>query len=172
MAEQWPRPVRLVLQASAYVAFAAFIGYFSNSPAYRQLGDDEAVLKLSFTHTAQLKYACRIRSEAELAKVSPTMRNPKDCPRERSKVLVELSIDGKQLYRVDIPPLGVQKDGAATVYRRLSIPAGHHRINARLADGPDGAFNFHVEKEVNLRAGQVLIVDFQPSAGGFVLLQD
>ena len=172
MAEQWPRPFRLVLQVCAYAAFAAFIGYFSNSPAYRQLGETEAVLKLSFTHTAQLKFACRIRSEAELTKVAPNMRNPKDCPRERSAVLVELSIDGKQLYRVNIPPLGVQKDGAATVYRRLAIPAGHHRISARLADGPDGAFNFHLEKDVDLRSGQVLIVDFQPSAGGLVLLQD
>lgn len=168
MSSPLPKPVRYGLQALAYAAFAAVVGYFSNAPVYRQLGDQEAVLKLSFSHSGQLKFACRERSAEELAKVEPNMRNKMDCPRERSPVLVELDMDGKPLYRVSTPPLGLRKDGAATVYRRLTIPAGTHQFSARLADGPDGAINFVKNQSVTLAPGQVLIVDFLTSAGGFV----
>ena len=168
MAKPLPAVLRYALQGLAYAAFAAVIGYFSTSPSYRQLGDNEAVLKLSFSHSGQLKFACRERSAAELAKVQPNMRSKADCPRERAMVRVELDMDGQPLYRVSTAPLGLQKDGAATVYRRLAIPAGTHRFSARLADGPDGAINFAKEASVDLTPGQVIIVDFLTGSGGFV----
>jgi hypothetical protein len=162
--------VRYLLQALAYGAFAAVIGYFSTAPAYRQLADNEAVVKLSFSHPAQLRQACRERSEAELAKLAPNMRNKLDCPRERAAVAVELDMDDKPLYRISTPPSGLHSDGAATVYRRLAIPAGRHRFRARLADGPGGAFNFRRDEIVDLAPGQVLIVDFLTGSGGFVFI--
>lgn len=168
MSSPLPKPMRYGLQALAYAAFAAVVGYFSNAPLYRQLGDQEAVLKLSFSHSGQLKFACRERSAEELAKVERNMRNKMDCPRERAEVRVELDMDGKPLYRVSTPPLGLRKDGAATVYRRLTIPAGTHQFSARLADGPDGAINFSKNLSVTLAPGQVLIVDFLTASGGFV----
>ena len=168
MASALPRPMRYLLQGVAYAAFATVVGYFSSAPLYRQLGDHEAVLKLSFSHSGQLKFACRERSVEELAKVEPNMRNKMDCPRERAAVLVELDMDGKPLYRVSTPPLGLRKDGAATVYRRLAIPAGTHQFSARLADGPDGVINYSKSISVKLAPGQVLIVDFLTGSGGFV----
>ncbi|MEI6737458.1 MAG: hypothetical protein WCL29_03165, partial [Pseudomonadota bacterium] len=99
-------PLRYALQGLAYVAFAVVIGYFSSAPAYRQLADHEAVVKLSFSHSAQLKQVCRERSEAELAKLAPNMRLKFDCPRERANVSVELDMDDKPLYRIDTPPSG------------------------------------------------------------------
>lgn len=165
-----PAPIRYMLQAVAYTAFAAVIGTFSTRPAYRQLADNEAVIKLSFSHSAQLRQACRERGEAELAKLAPNMRTKLDCPRERSMVAVELDMDGKPLYRIDTPPSGLHKDGAATVYRRLAIPAGHHQFHARLADGPDGTFNYRHDAAVDLAPGQVLIVDFLTGSGGFVFV--
>ena len=163
-----PTPLRYLLQALAFGAFAAVLGYFSTSPSYRLRGDDEAVIKLSFSHSAQLAHACRERSESELAKLAPNMRTKMDCPRERAVVTVELDMDGKPLYRIETQPTGLRKDGAATVYRRLAIPAGHHQFHMRLADGPDGAFKFVRNLDVDLRPGQVLIVDFSASGGGFV----
>lgn len=168
MSSPLPKPLRYTLQVIAYAAFATVIGYFSTAPAYRQLADNEAVLKLSFSHSGQLKFACRERSAEELAKVAPNMRNKLDCPRERAAVLVELDMDGKPLYRVSTPPLGLRKDGAATVYRRLAIPAGTHQFSARLADGPTGAINYSRSISVDLTPGQVLIVDFLTGSGGFV----
>jgi len=168
MSKPLPAPVRYFLQLLAYAAFAAVIGYFSTAPAYRQLADDEAVVKLSFSHSAQLKEVCRERSEAELAKLAPNMRNKMDCPRERVNVAVELDMDGKPLYRIDTPPSGLRKDGAATVYRRLAVPAGRHHFSARMADGPDGKYEHHHEATIDLAPGQVLIVDFLTGSGGFV----
>lgn len=168
MSSPLPAPLRYLLQALAYAAFAAVVAYFSSSPLYQQLGDHEAVLKLSFSHSGQLKFACRERSAQELAKVEPNMRNKMDCPRERAAVLVELDMDGKPLYRVSTAPLGLRKDGAATVYRRLAIPAGAHQFNARLADGPDGVINYSRSISLDLAPGQVLIIDFLTGSGGFV----
>lgn len=171
MSKSLPTPLRYALQALAYAAFAAVIGYFSSAPAYRQLNDNEAVVKLSFSHSAQLKQICRERSDAELAKLAPNMRNKLDCPRERANVSVELDMDGKPLYRIETPPSGLSKDGAATVYRRLAIPAGRHSFHARLADGPDGKFIHQRDANIDLAAGQVLIVDFLTGSGGFVFTQ-
>jgi len=167
-----PAPVRYALQVLAYGAFAATIAYFSTSPPYRLRGDGEALIKLSFSHSAQLVQACRERSEAELAKLAPNMRTKMDCPRERADVRVELDMDGKPLYRISTPPTGLRHDGAATVYRRLQIPAGHHLFQARLADGPDGVFHFAREIDLNLAPGQVLIVDFLTGEGGFVFIRE
>jgi hypothetical protein len=163
-----PRSLRYALQALAYGAFAAILGYFSTAPAYRLRADSEAVLKLSFTHSARLAHACRERSASELAKMAPNMRTKMDCPRERSIVTVELDMDGKPLYRIDAPPAGLHRDGAAAVYRRLAIPAGHHQFRARLADGPDGAFRVAGDAAFDLAPGQVLIVDFATDGSGFV----
>ena len=163
-----PRPLRYALQALAYGAFAAILGYFSTAPAYRLRADSEAVLKLSFTHSARLAHACRERSASELAKMAPNMRTKMDCPRERSIVTVELDMDGKPLYRIDAPPAGLHRDGAAAVYRRLAIPAGRHQFRARLADGPGGAFRVAGDAAFDLAPGQVLIVDFATDGSGFV----
>lgn len=163
-----PRPLRYLLQALAYAAFAAVLGYFSTTPPYRLRADDEAVLKLSFTHSARLAHACRERSASELAKLAPNMRTKLDCPRERSMVTVELDMDGQPLYRITAPPAGLHRDGATTVYRRLAIPAGRHRFRARLADGPDGALRVAGDATFDLAPGQVLIVDFATDGSGFV----
>lgn len=163
-----PAPVRYALQALAYAAFAAVLGFFSTGPAYRLRGDNEAVVKLSLTHSAHLSRPCRERSAGELAKLAPNMRTKMDCPRERSVLAVELDMDGQPLYRISAPPAGLHKDGAATVYRRIEVPAGRHEFRARLSDTPDGAFNFSREAGIDLAPGQVLIVDFAAQGGGFV----
>lgn len=163
-----PKLVRYFLQAIAYGAFAATIAYFSSSPPYRLRSDNGAVVKLSLSHSAQLVQPCRERSADELAKLAPNMRTKMDCPRQRADVLLELDMDGKPLYRISTPPTGLHKDGAANVYRRLEIPAGHHRFQARLADGPDRSFHYARELDLELTPGQVLIVDFLTGEGGFV----
>lgn len=163
-----PAPVRYALQALVYAAFAAVLGYFSSGPAYRLRGDNEAVIKLSFTHSAHLSQPCRERTAAELATLAPNMRTKMDCPRERAVLSVELDMDGQPLYRISAPPAGIHRDGAATVYRRIEVPAGRHRFHARLSDTPDGAFNYSRETSIDLAPGQVFVVDFVARDGGFV----
>ena len=165
------KPLNYLGQGLAYALFAAVIGYFSTSPEYTHLPAYQALVKLSFNHAAQRIGACRERTDAELAKLAPNMRIRKDCPRERANVVVELEMDGKQLYHVVLPPPGLSHDGAASIYRRLPVPAGTHRFMARLKDKAGGDFNFVREENITLAAGRVMVIDFKadvPGAPGFM----
>ncbi|MBL8520135.1 MAG: hypothetical protein JNK75_05620 [Betaproteobacteria bacterium] len=164
----WPIGARVALQLVVLLAFAALLGFGSRAPALRLRGDGEALIKLSFSHAAPLKHACRERSAEELARLAPNMRTKMDCPRERSPVTVELDLDGTTLYRIGLAPGGLHKDGAATVYRRMAVPAGRHTLAARLSDQAGGAFNHRKDAQVDLAPGQVLLIDFLPAEGGFV----
>ena len=156
-------------QAVFYGLFVAFIGYFSVAPAYVHFPSDQALIKVSFSHAGQPLEECRVRTAEELAKLPPNMRLPTQCGRERSPVTFELELDGKPVYRAELPPRGLSRDGASTVYQRFPVPAGPHRFRARLKDSvrvPD--FNYTKEAEMTLAPGQVFVVDFNPRAGGFV----
>lgn len=161
--------MRLVGQAVLYGAFVLVIGYFSTSPAYTHLAADQALLKLSFSHGAQRVGDCRERSDAELSKLPPNMRIRQDCPRERAPVIVELELDGVRLHRQVLQPSGLSRDGPASIYRRFVMPAGTHRLSARLSDNAKGEFNYRGEKTVTLAPAQILVVDFRAD-GGFRFL--
>ena len=92
------KPVAIIGQIVLYGAFAAFIGYFSTNPIYRQIPDDVALVKLSMSHLGSRE--CRKRSAEELAKLPPNMRAPLDCPRGRSDTRIVLELDDKPLYEV------------------------------------------------------------------------
>jgi hypothetical protein len=160
--------LRIAAQLALYVPLMALIGYFSVSPRYATLAPDEALVRLSFIHAAERKEACRVRTPEELAKLPPNMRAALDCPRERASLLVELEIDGEIALRREVPPAGVQRDGNATVYHRLPVPAGRHRIVARLRDRPGEGFNYVREQTLELAPGAALLIDFSREKGGFV----
>jgi hypothetical protein len=165
------KTLQYVGQACAYALFAVLVGYFSTSPAYHQLPDDYALVKLSFTHAAQRKQPCHVRSAEELAKLARNMRTAKDCPRERSNVVVELEMDGQPLYHVVLPPSGLSRDGVSTLYRRLPVRAGSHRFVVRLKDTEQAGFGYVRDETVSLDAGKVLVIDFKadaPGVGGFI----
>lgn len=158
----------ILLQVPAYAAFAAFIGYFSSAPPYRELDPGMALVKLSFVHAGERRHPCRARTPEELAKLAPNMRAPLDCPRARSDVTVEVEMDGRVLYRISARPSGLEHDLPSTVYRRLEVPAGRHVFRARLADDATGAFRHRGEATVDLAPGRVLVIDYVASRGGFV----
>ena len=159
--------LRYLAQALLYVPFMAIIGYFSTSPAYHHLAPGQALIRLSISHAAQRKGECRQRTPEELAKLSPNMRAPLDCPRERSPVTVELELDGQLVVQAVAPPSGLTRDGASTIYRRLPVASGRHRVVARLRDRVGGDFNYVREVELELKPGRVLVIDFHAAKGGF-----
>lgn len=160
--------LRIAAQLALYVPLMAMIGIFSTEPRFAVVGPHEALLRLSLIHTAERKHPCRKRSAEELAKLAPNMRAALDCPRARADLLVELEIDGKVVLHRRIEPSGLQRDGNAVVYQRLPLPAGRHRIVARLRDRAAGDFNYTGAQTVELAPGEVLVIDFSPSRGGFV----
>lgn len=165
-----PPPRRLAAQVLAYASFAAAVGVLSGAPAYTHLPPQQALIKLSFTHAGAFQGACRRRSEEELARLAPNMRAPLDCPRRRHPVRVELVLDGRPLYRALLPPSGLARDGASSVHRRFPVPAGRHRLIARLDDrGARDRYRYEHRAEIDLRPAEVLVIEFSAARGGFIL---
>ena len=157
-------------QAILYAAFAGFVGWFSMSPTYHHLGDDQGLLRLSFKHAGAFVADCRARTPEELAKLPAQLRAQMDCPRERSTVRVKVELDGTPLYDETFQPAGLRRDGAASGYRRLPIAAGEHRLKVQVNDDArvDG-FNHEGERLVKVAAGQVVLIDFLADQGGVVI---
>jgi len=95
-------------QGLFYALFMGVIGYFSTLPKYTHLQPDETLIKLSFRHAGQHVGECRERTPEELAKLPEYQRKGGStvCPRERADVVVELEMDGKQLYKGVLVPTG------------------------------------------------------------------
>lgn len=156
-------------QALLYGLFAVAIGVFSGWPAYHPLPPGQALLKVSFIHHAQRVAECRPFTPEELAKLAPNMRTPMKCERERSPVTIEVDLDGATVYRHVAVPSGLSRDGASSVYQRLQVPAGQHRIAVRLKDKVGNAFTHTREATVTLKPAQVLVIDFDAEKGGITL---
>jgi len=157
-------------QVLLYGLFALAIGVFSQWPPYRHLGEDQALIKVSFSRVGKPVGDCRTLTPDELAKLPPNMRAPTVCPRERSPVTVEVDLNGATVLKRTAPPTGLSKDGASAVYERLVVPAGEHLITVRLSDdvrARDRAYRH--ESTVKLVPGQVLVIDFDAGKGGITL---
>ncbi len=161
---------RYVGQAILYALFGGFVVYFSTAPEYRHLQPDEGLLRLSFRHPGQISVDCRARSAEELAKMPPQLRAQMDCPRERSPVQVRVELDGKLLFDESYAPAGLRKDGAASGYFRMPIPVGEHQLRVQFNDDVRvQGFNYEGERTVDVRSGQVVLIDLAPDRGGVVI---
>ena len=157
-------PLAWAGQVLLYALFALVIGVFSGWPPYRTLASDQALIKLSFSHTGKPVSDCRPQTPEELAKLPPNMRAPLRCPRERSPIVVELDVDGAPVFRHAAMPSGLSKDGASSVYHRLALAAGVHRVAVRLKDDARSTGFDHVrEDSVTLAPAQILVIDFDPA---------
>lgn len=165
-----PKPLQLAAQAALYGAFAIVIGYFSTSPSYRLLSDGQGLLRLSLQHPGQPKGDCRQRTPEELARMSPQMRAPLDCPRERSPVQVRVELDGKSVIDETFPPAGLRRDGASAGYRRLPIGAGEHTLRVQLNDDARRSdFPYERIATIDVKPGQIVLIDFNPAKGGLLI---
>jgi hypothetical protein len=162
------RLARLSAQLALYVPLMALIAFLSTQPRFTHIPEDMALVRLSFSHAGARRHECKQRTPEELAKLPPNMRAAEDCPRERSAVTVELELDGSRIYSGEIAPGGLRRDGASTVYRRLVVAPGPHRVVARLKDRPGVAFNYQHEQSIELQPGGALLIDFNAAQGGFV----
>jgi hypothetical protein len=163
-------PLAWAGQVLLYALFALAVGVFSRWPTYHPIAPGQALIKLSFTRVGKPVGDCRRPSAEELAKLPPNMRAPEVCPRERSPITVQVDVDGRRALERVAAPTGLSKDGAAAVYERLLVPAGERRIAVRLSDDVRARATPYVrEAQVQLAAGQVLVIDFDAEKGGITL---
>ena len=164
-----PNILQYAGQVVFFAAAAALTGYFSVSPAYRQMPADMAQVKLSFAHGAQRQKDCRRLTTKEIAALPPNERRPNTCDRARKAVEVQLELDGKLIYEAELEPTGLSRDGPSRTYQKFTIPAGAHTIIARLRDsGRKEGFDYVSKHEAELSPWQNLAVDFKADAGGFI----
>ncbi len=165
-----PEVRRLLLQGFNYALFMAVVWYFSLYPAHRRLADDEAVITLAFGHTSQRVEECRTLSQEQLNELAPNMRTAVDCPRERSPVRLELTLDDEVATRMDLVAPGLYKDQGVDVYRDITAAVGEHRLSVWLNDdvNVDGP-TYRFERAIELQPAQRLVVTFDATRGGFYL---
>ena len=163
-----PVPARYAGQGLVYAVIAGCVGFFATQPAYTYLAEDHALLKLSFSHAGQPLKPCRRYTHEELTNTKFSERSATSCERGRWPVYVELDLDGQPIYRATHEPAGLWNDGPSAVYARFEVPAGRHRLDARLRDdGSGGGFTYAVSRTVMLQPGQNFVVDFRAAEGGF-----
>jgi quinol-cytochrome oxidoreductase complex cytochrome b subunit/coenzyme F420-reducing hydrogenase delta subunit len=157
---------RVFGQVFVYVAITALLGYFSVKPRHPILAADHAMISLSFSHAGRLKQLCEPLSAAELVRLPPNMRRPRNCPRERWPVEVELLMNGRLLFSGVESPAGLWNDGPSTVYKRFAVAAGPAELTVRLRDsGRPQGFDFERSERIELRPGENRVVDFHDSGG-------
>lgn len=159
---------RTLGQASVYVCAAALLAYFSMAPRHEVLPPQQAVVSLSFSHAGRLKEPCTALTPAELEKLPINMRRPRNCPRARWPVEVELLVNGELVHAGNYAPAGLWNDGPSTVYKRFAVPVGQTTLSMRLRDsGRDQGFDYARSATVDLETAQNLVIDFHAEQGGF-----
>lgn len=162
--------LRYLGQGAAYLLLALVLGFFSHRPSHEHFPPGQAMIKLALAHGGEPKAPCRRLSAAELAELPPNMRRPTSCERERLPLLVELVLDGELLYRANLPPTGIAKDGPSLAYERFAVAPGRHQLIVRLRDSHrEDGFDYERRAEVELAPRQNLAIDFRAETGGFIL---
>lgn len=157
-------PVQFFAQALGYAALALVIGYFSNAPTYVAHPPQKARLMLSFTHPGKHRQQCKKRSREELAKLAANMRAPMKCSRERWPVIVDLTLDGEQIYQGAAIPAGLAKDGHSSFYQKFTLNPGSHTIKLGIWDSrgaaTQGGYDYILERQVDLVAREIMVIGF------------
>jgi hypothetical protein len=157
-------------QAAVYAAAAAVVGYFASSPAYQQVPEGLAQIKISFRHGGVRVEDCKKLTSEETAKLPANKRRANTCARERVPVVVEIRVDGNVAYAEVLQPTGLSGDGPSETYDKILVPAGPHRIEARLRDSKRSeGFDYEKTADVVLQPFQNLAIDFKADRGGFLL---
>jgi ferredoxin/coenzyme F420-reducing hydrogenase delta subunit len=171
----WKTPAAL----AAYAVFAIMVGWLSVWPRFQLIEAGQAMISLSFSHAGQRIRECRKLTQQELNALPPNMRKPEDCPRERRPVQVVFRSNDTVLYAANRRPTGIWGDGAANVYRRLSVEAGTQRLfigmndsGAQNGDTLGEEFDYSAQQTVELAPGQHLVVEFDDLQKSFVFRQD
>ena len=165
-----------MLSAARYLGQAIFFGacafltaYFSASPVYRQLEDNQAQIKLAFRHGGVQVFDCKKLSAEELAKLPSNQRSAGQCSRERMPIMIEIRLDGAVIYAERLEPTGLSSDMPSEAYEKFLVPAGRHRIEARLRDSKRlEGFDYESSHEADLVPWQNLAIDFKAEQGGFL----
>ena len=164
------KALQIAGQFAVIAALFAGVAAFADWPTYRRTPPGTGIVMLSFVHSADRRAECRRLTPEEIAKLPPNMRRVQDCPRARRPIYVELDVGDKVAYRASLPPTGIAGDGPSRIYKRFVLPVGEYDVVVRMRDTQraDG-FDHERKDRIALLPDQMLVIDFRPEAGGFVI---
>lgn len=157
---------KIIGQGLFFAGVALILGYLSAAPSYTHMTEDEATIKISFSHGADRKIPCVKRTREELMALPPNMRRPMSCTRERLPVYVEVKMDGELVIAENLPPMGLAKDGRSQIYTAFKVSPGTHQVEIGIRDSRRAeGFDYELEKTIELAPRQNLVVDFHGDRG-------
>ena len=154
---------RYLGQAVLYALFFLPLAYFSHAPAYRNMEEGIAVLKVAVRHAGEIIGECTtVAGGGSGMRPSSMTQSVEICPRERSPLRLELAVDGEILYSAKVAPSGLHNDGISSMYEWFEIPAGPHHLQIRMNDDVNvEGFNWQFEQDINLEPAQVMVASFK-----------
>ena len=160
---------RYLLQAVNYSAFMLAVWYFSAAPAIEVLPPDKAILTIAFNHAGELREPCRELSREELDALAKNMQASTDCPRARSPVTIQASLDGEELLDRTLHAPGLFADGGVDVYHSMPVRSGKHVLEARMSDSVQRpGFRHAFRQQVDFPPGRVVLLRFELERGFFI----
>ncbi len=164
MTGRWPH---LAMGLAMSLALVLGTAALSAWPAWQSVPNDYALMRLSFTTSGIRR--CRDRTPEELDALPRNMRQDQVCERRRAPVYVELDLDGRRILAETLAPSGLAGSGPSRIYRRFELPAGDYDVAVRLRTDPAAVdFTSTARRQVTLRPGQSVAVDYDAGAGGFI----
>ena len=161
--------MKRVAEIAMYTASATFVGPLPAWPPYTNLDDDRAIISLVFSHAGKRVSECRQLTQEELNELPPNMRTMNDCPRERHPVRVELRSGTEILYEATLLPSGIWADGKASIYRRIEVPSGTHKLFVGMNDSGGADFDYEKSLTMDLAPRRNLLVQFDGQTSEFLI---
>lgn len=157
-----------IVQVLLYGFFCAAVAYLSAAPTYHHADPELAAIKLSLSHAANRVEECIKLTPQQINERAQRGERLNDCERERLPLMIELDIDGATALSVSAAPSGLWRDGPASVYERLQVAAGPHRVAVRLRDSARGdGWDYEHTEDVTLVPGRYFTITFRAENGGF-----
>lgn len=147
---------------------------------YPAADPEQAVLRLSWRTLGERVEECRKLSQEELAELPVHMRRPEVCEGRLVPYELVVELDGEPVIREVVTPAGARGDRPLYVHRELGLAPGSRRLSVRFlrestanpaAPGEDGAptpARLELDRAVELRAGEVLLVTYDPDQRSLV----
>ena len=159
---------RYLGQAAVYALIAVLFGIFATWPPHRPFDPQKAQLTLSLAHSGKRPGECKRLTAKEIAALPALERKPLDCERGRLPVLIEVDLDGRTIVSRSVAPSGLFGDGPSQIYENFVIPAGSHKVSARLRDsGRADGFDYMSEADVKIAPLERFVIEFRAESGGF-----
>jgi hypothetical protein len=165
--ERRPSPARLVAFVALLLGVAWGLGALAALP-WQASPPDAALLKIAIKRVAPLEEAARPLSTEELAKLPRHMRpaGGTGVPGGRRRdTRLAVALDGRPVLDRTYRPGGWRHDGPTLAYAEQRVPPGRHVLEASLGEAGEAGRGWRLQREVEIRAGQVVRLEFSEDAG-------